>query len=131
MKRLGITAEKAENTSMALANVSYTSYMLREAYEGGPAEILAAVLPCAVSYQEIAEAMVQNHPDCINHPFYGEWVQGYASPEYRACNQEMLAMTDRVTEGLSEASVDHLAEIAVRCCRYEGEFWEMSWKMKD
>lgn len=34
MERLGITREEAEQTPVALDNLSYTSYMLRIAYEG-------------------------------------------------------------------------------------------------
>ena len=35
MARLGITPEEAEHTKQALDNLSYTSYMLRVAYEEG------------------------------------------------------------------------------------------------
>jgi len=37
-------------TPRALDNLSYTSYMLRVAYEEGEAEVLAAILSCAYSY---------------------------------------------------------------------------------
>ena len=49
MARLGITPEEAETANVALDNLSYTSYMLRVAYEEGQAEVAAAILSCAVS----------------------------------------------------------------------------------
>jgi len=42
MKRLGISLEEAENTPVAIDNASYTSYMLKVAYEQGIAEIASA-----------------------------------------------------------------------------------------
>ena len=50
MERLGIIPEEAEAARPALDNVSYTSYMLRIAYEEGQAEVAAAILSCALSY---------------------------------------------------------------------------------
>ena len=46
MKRLGISLDEAENTPVALDNRSYTSYMLRAAYEGGEAEVMAYSFLC-------------------------------------------------------------------------------------
>ena len=50
MKRLGITEEDAERVKPSLPNSSYTAYMRAVAAEEGPAEIMAAVLSCALSY---------------------------------------------------------------------------------
>ena len=49
MSRLGITEQEVATTKSTLTNQSYTSYMLDEAYKGGPLEILVAVLSCAWS----------------------------------------------------------------------------------
>ena len=59
MKRLGISLDEAENTPVALDNRSYTSYMLRAAYEGGEAEVMAAILSCALSYEAIAKEILK------------------------------------------------------------------------
>ena len=69
MARLGITPEEAETANVALDNLSYTSYMLRVAYEEGQAEVAAAILSCAVSYEVIAKKIVEKHPEALNHPF--------------------------------------------------------------
>ena len=61
MARLGITPEEAETANVALDYLSYTSYMLRVAYEEGQAEVAAAILSCAVSYEVIAKKIVENH----------------------------------------------------------------------
>lgn len=125
MGRLGITREELEATPAALDNLSYTSYMLRVAYEGGEVEILTAILSCAYSYEVIAKNIVANNPASVRHPFYGEWVRGYASEEYAAQNTELLQMLDRLTEGYGEAQLQRLQDIFTVCSRYELAFWEL------
>ena len=129
LARLGVTREEIAATPRALDNLSYTSYMLRVAYEEGEAEILAAILACAYSYEVIARNMVQNAPESIDDGFYGDWIRGYASERYAKENIILLEELDRVTEHYTEAQIRHLIDIFVACSRYELAFWEMSWSM--
>lgn len=130
MQRLGITTEEAEGAALSLDNISYTAYMLRVANEEGPAEIAAAILSCALSYEHIAKKIVAENPAAADHPFYGEWVRGYADPGYAASNEVLVALTERLTAGYSEAQLGHLTEIFIACSRYEGAFWDMAWEMR-
>ena len=142
MKRLGISLEDAERTVPSLDNLSYTSYMIRIAYDDGAAEVAAAILSCALSYEAIAERIVAEHPGtparsgmearpgAADHPFYGEWVQGYASPGYHAANLELIDLTERLAEGLSGPRLQHLVDVFVNCSRYELLFWDMAWEMR-
>lgn len=129
MQRLGISMIDAEQTPVALDNLSYTSYMLRVAYEEGPGEIAAVILSCALSYEVIAKEMMQSYPDCVNHPFYGEWVRGYADSSYAQANQKLIDLIERLTEGYSKTQLQRLEDIFITCSRYEGAFWDMAWKM--
>ena len=130
MQRLGIDLEEAENTPVSLDNLSYTSYMIREAYEGDAAAVMAAVLACAVSYEVIAVEMLKKHPEAKDHPFYGEWVSGYADPGYHEGNEELIAIMNRLCEGASEEKLAKLTDIFVNCSRYEAGFWDMAWEMR-
>ena len=130
MQRLGIPLEEAERAPVALDNLSYTSYMLRVAYDEGPAEIAAAILSCALSYEYIAKEIVAKDPAAADHPFYGEWVRGYADPGYAASNQVLVDLTERLTKDNSQAQLEHLTEIFIACSRYEGAFWDMAWEMR-
>ena len=131
MERLGISLPDVQKTRMALDNLSYTSYMLRIAYEGGPAGVCAAILPCAVSYEVIAKKMVKENPACADHPFYGEWIRGYACEAYHQENEALRAVTERAAAGFSDAQTAKLVEIGQRCSQYEGAFWDMSWEMRE
>ena len=130
LARLGVTQEEIDSTPRALDNLSYTSYMLRVAYEEGEAEILAAILACAYSYEVIAKNMVKNNPESIRHKFYGDWIGGYTSDEYAEENSILLEEMNRLTENYTEKQILHLIDIFVACSRYELAFWEMSWTMK-
>ncbi len=130
MARLGITLEEAEQTPVALDNLSYTSYMLRVAFEEGAGEVAAAILSCALSYEYIAKEILRTNPDAEQHPFYGEWVQGYAAPEYAEANRILVELTNRLTAEYNTRQLQHLIEIFVNCSRYELAFWDMAWQVK-
>ena len=129
MGELGITQEELDAMPRALDNLSYTSYMLRVAYEETQVEILAGILSCAHSYEMIAKRIIENNPDSVNHPFYGDWIKGYASDAYTKENVALMAHLDRLTEHYTEQQVQHLIDIFVACSRYEELFWDMSWEM--
>ena len=130
MARLGVTEEQVLAVTPALANLSYTRYMLSAAFAGGPAEILAAILSCSWSYAEIGAELARENPACLEDPFYGEWVRGYAGEEYQRTNQALIGLTDRVTEGCPEEQYRRLEEIFVACSRYELGFWDMAWRLE-
>lgn len=129
LSRLGVTQQEIDFTPRALDNLSYTSYMLRVAYEEGEAEILAAILSCAYSYEIIAKNMVKNNPDSVKDEFYGDWVKGYISESYAAENIVLLEEINRLTENYTEKQVQHLVDIFTSCSCYELAFWDMAWNM--
>ena len=129
MARLGITEEQVLQVKPALSNTSYTHYMLAVAAAGGPAEIIAAILACSWSYAEIG-AELAKVPGALDHPFYGEWVQGYAGEEYHKTNDALVALMDELAAGCTEEEYARLEEIFVNCSRYELGFWEMAWTLE-
>ena len=129
MARLGISEEQVLAVQPALDNLSYTHYMLSVAERGGPMEIVAAILACSWSYAEIGQALA-GIPGAAEHPFYGEWIRGYASEEYTAANQALIELTDRLTAGAAEAELAYLTGIFVNCSRYELGFWDMAWETR-
>ena len=129
MKRLGITEEQVFAVKPALDNLSYTNYMLSVASAGGPMEIVAAILACSWSYAEIGQALAAI-PGAAEHPFYGEWIQGYASEDYAATNQALIELMDELAAGATEEQLAYLTDVFVNCSRYELGFWDMSWEMR-
>lgn len=129
MARLGITEEQVFAVKPALDNLSYTNYMLSVASTGGPAEIVASILACSWSYAEIGQALA-GIPGAAEHPFYGEWIRGYASDSYAATNQSLIELMDALAAGASGEQLARLTDIFVNCSRYELGFWDMAWEMR-
>ncbi len=128
MKRLGITEEEIAATKTALANQSYTSYMLEVAFKGDVLDVLTAVLSCAWSYQMIGEHH-KNIPGALEHPLYGEWVSGYSSEEYRKGVMDIIDAVNELGVEISSKKEAYLKEIFRKCCIYERDFWEMAYHM--
>ena len=129
MKRLGITEEQVFAVQPALDNLSYTNYMLSVASTGTPTEIVASILACSWSYAEIGQALAKI-PGALEHPFYGEWIQGYASEDYAATNDALIELMNELAKDAPAEQLKHLTEIFVNCSRYELGFWDMSWEMR-
>ena len=129
MARMGITEEEVFRVQPALSNTSYTHYMLAAAAAGGPAEIIAAILACSWSYAEIGEELTKI-PGAADHPFYGEWIRGYAGEEYHKTNAALVELMEELAAGCTEAEYARLEDIFVTCSRYELGFWEMAWTLE-
>ena len=129
MKRLDITEEQVFSIKPALANLSYTNYMLSVAQTGGPMEIVASILACSWSYAEIGQALAAI-PGAAEHLFYGEWIRGYASEEYAATNQALIELMDSLAADAGEEQLAYLTDVFVNCSRYELGFWDMAWDVQ-
>ena len=91
------------------------------------AELATAVLACSWSYKLIGDHMEQI-PGSKDHPFYGNWINTYTSQSFRDCNDVMIDLVDRFSEGYSEEQLQNLEQIIINCSKYEYQFWEMSWR---
>ncbi len=129
MKRLDITEEQVFAVKPALANLSYTNYMLSVAQTGGPMEIVASILACSWSYAEIGQVLAAI-PGAAEHPFYGEWIRGYASEEYASTNQALIELMDTLAADAGEEQLAYLTDVFVNCSRYELGFWDMAWDVQ-
>jgi len=127
MKKLGITEEEIERTKMSLTNKSYTEYMISTGFKGDSLDILAAILACSWSYQQIGKKIADENPKAIEHAFYGAWVEGYSSKDYGDTNTRLIDLTDKLAKNCSEEQEKRLVDIFVTCSRYEAMFWDMSW----
>lgn len=126
MGRLNVSQEELDSAKTELENTSYTSYMLRVAYDEGEAEILAAILSCALSYEDIAKAIVRNNPEAENHELYGDWVRCYSGEEYCSANRVLVSALEEAVSDYSDSQLEHIAEIFRICSLYEMGFWDMA-----
>jgi thiaminase (transcriptional activator TenA) len=126
--QLGVTEEQllsADPDPMALV---YRQHMMLAGYRG-LGELLAAQVPCPVTYMEIADRAAERVPD---HPIYGDWVRSYSSN----LNKELAARRgwwgetlDRIAEDAGPAQRARMRVNFIRSCKYEWMFWDMAYKM--
>ena len=122
----GISPEALAQTQAGAAMTGYTSYMLNVAQAGGVENAAAAVLACAWSYNFIGQQLAKNHPESLQHPFYGKWVQMYSSPEFTALADSCITLVNRLTAGKPEHELQALEDIVVNTSYFEYMFWDMA-----
>ena len=126
MKRLGITQEEIKNAKASLDNISYTHYMLAVSYTGSLADLTVSLLSCMWSYLEIGTHL-SKIPGSTENEFYGEWIRGYISKEYKELTQWVIDLTDKLACDMSEKELKKLEEIFVNTSKYEYMFWDMAY----
>lgn len=126
MGRLGVSQEELASAKREPENLAYTSYMLRVAYDEGEAEILAAILSCALSYEDIAKTIVKNNPDSVKHELYGHWIMNYSGEEYCGLNKVLVSYLEEAAKNYTDSQLEHLAEIFRACSIHEMNFWDMA-----
>lgn len=124
----GMTRADIDVTPVAPTNLAYTSYLLRTCYSGAFAEGLGAVLPCYWIYWEVGKALIERgSPD----PLYTRWIETYGGEEFGTIVSDVLALTQRVAEGLGPtdrcAALQHFGVTS----RYEWMFWDMGYRQEE
>jgi thiaminase (transcriptional activator TenA) len=117
-----LTPEAVAATPMAPTNQAYTSYLLATAYSAPFHEAVAALLPCYWIYWEVGKALERaGSPD----PLYARWIATYASAEFGAVVQAVLAAVDMLAPERQPAEREAMRRHAVATSRYEWMFWDM------
>ncbi|HYT79242.1 MAG TPA: thiaminase II [Actinomycetota bacterium] len=122
--------ERGGSSGPAPATVAYTSYLQAVATRGGSLELMAALLPCAWSYIEIAIRLAGETPS--NHPIYAEWISFFSTPENVTMVDGMRADLDRLVEAerVSETRRRSFERIFATSSRLERMFWDMAYGLQ-
>jgi len=124
--RFGIAEAELEAAPMWPTTRAYTDFLVRTAADGDQAELVAALLPCAWGYVHIARRLAAQAAPADQR--YADWIAQYASPEFAAAVDWLIAEMNRLTEGTTAAKRQRLVELFVTSSRYEWQFWEMCWR---
>ena len=122
----GIGAAALAATQAAPTTQAYTNHLVRVAALGNLAETVAALLPCQWGYCEIGQTLARRgKPATV--PFYGQWIEMYASPEFAALAVWLRELLNTLADTADEK---RLSEIFCASARYEYLFWEMAYRME-
>lgn len=110
---------------MAPATLAYTSYLLATAARTDSMGVMALILPCAWTYQDIA---VANSEQAVNHPVYGEWLRFFSTDAYDAVVRSLQADMDSLANGITDERKQEVSQIFTNGVRLEQAFWDMAIK---
>lgn len=122
LAELGLSSDHVAATPVGPTTLAYTSYLLAVCATGSYAEAVATVLPCYWVYRDVGRTLLErSSPD----PAYATWIATYASPEFDAVVEAVIATADRLEPGPAERArcCDHFATTT----RYEWMFWDAAW----
>jgi thiaminase/transcriptional activator TenA len=106
--------------------LAYTSYLVATAATGSAIDIMAAILPCAWSYHEIAAQYLDPEP----HPVYAGWLGFFASDDYASYLRGLLDELDDLASDVDESELPRLSGHFLTGVRFERAFWEMGYTMQ-
>ena len=126
---LGIDRAELENPNPSLVTTGYASYLLRTAYEGNSADVIAGLLPCYAGYVEIAgrlrDAGLPEEPRCR------EWIETYVSAGMRDIAAWLARrMDDHARAGTPADQARWLTQYSTSA-RFELLFFETCWSLND
>jgi thiaminase/transcriptional activator TenA len=123
----GISATTLAQTKTAPTTHAYTRHLVSVAAFGDFAEVIAALLPCQWGYCEIGQLLAQRGKP-LAAPFYCQWIDMYASPEFAALATWLREVLD-AHEGMVRE--DRLQEIFITSAKYEFLFWDMAYRQEE
>lgn len=125
-KEFGISREELQNTEPALVTLAYTSFLVKTCYEEPLAGIIAALLPCARGYADVAlQLKDRGLPDT---PHYRAWIETYASKEYVEWTNWLKTKMDSFSIEASTEQKKHWFNLYLQSARFELMFFEMGYK---
>ncbi len=124
-ERFEISTAELEAAEMWPTTRAYTDFLVRVSADGDMADLLAALLPCAWGYVDIAQHLAQQHPP--DDQRYVDWITQYASQEFADAADWLKGELDRAAKNASAEKQRRLVDLFVLSSRYEWQFWEMCW----
>jgi thiaminase (transcriptional activator TenA) len=126
----GISPEALEDARAAPTTLAYTNHLRLVAETSALPAIVAAILPCAHGYWEIATALRARGLPRV--PAYENWIKAYTADEYAAAARWLAELLDRLGEDLRPGEDDAaLRDVFLTSARYEYLFFDMAQRMEE
>lgn len=122
----GIQRDELENTPPAMVTLAYTSFLVKTCYEEPLPGIVAALMPCAWGYADIAlHLKARGLPDV---GYYRDWIETYASEDFVGWARWLQQRMDAFAADASQPLRDHWLDLYAQSARFELMFFEMGWQ---
>lgn len=108
-------------------SVAYGEHLIGTARRGREADLIAALLPCALGYVEIASRLAaRGLPDV---PAYRAWIDTYTSEGMVAMADWLVRRLDRAAEAADEATNTCFLDLYRTSVRMELAFFTTAWEV--
>ena len=124
--KLEVPSDELRSAIPSPTNYAYTRHLLFIAYSGTLGELMAAMLPCMWSYQEIGEKLTIQ-PEIRNHSIYAEWCATYVSTEYVELVNWYKRLVDDYGIRSSPSVKEKMDSNFVVSSKFEYLFWTMAY----
>lgn len=126
---IGIPVNVLRKANPAPWCAAYAHHLVSIAYSGTVGEILAALLPCMWTYQEIGQAVARSKA-LRSHKVYSEWCDTYLAPQYADLVSHYRKLTDQYASGAGTRILERMRDNFLQSSRYEYMFWDMAYNMQ-
>ncbi len=101
------------------ACIDYGNFLVSTAATGRSSDVIAAMLPCAWSYGDIAARHVTAAP----HPVYEEWLGVFGGDDYQEYTERLVREADALIGDTTSTELERLKSIFATGVRMESRFW--------
>jgi len=126
-EKLRIPIDQLRESELSPTNLAYTRHLLCVAYAGTVGELMAAMLPCMWTYQEIGERF-GGVSALREHPIYQEWLATYQSQEYIDLVDWYRSLVDHFASEQGNSAKEKMRRHFILSSRYEYMFWDMAYR---
>ena len=113
-------------TKKTLANIGYTSYIIRTCIEENAAVGVATILPCFWIYSELGKQMLP----CLKlgHQYAG-WIQTYADDQFASDVRDAIHICDKLGDDSDSATIAKMQQAFYTSACFEWHFWNDAYHM--
>lgn len=125
----GVAYEELQYEELAPTAHHFTRHLLDIVTKGTLGEILAALLPCPWTYNEIGDYLKQSIELTQDHPYF-DWIDFYSTGEIDGLTTRLKRRLDDYALTASEAEKERMKEAFIKSCQLEYMFWEMAYTVE-
>lgn len=127
-QNFGISSQDLESETKSPTCQGYSDFLLRTASIGSYPELIAALLPCMWSFNEIGLKLKSN--GLPQEELCSRWILMYSDPEFGELGAWCRNLLDQIALELPEKDLLKMEIAFLISSRYEYLFWEMAWKQE-
>ncbi|WP_105956990.1 thiaminase II [Apilactobacillus quenuiae] len=123
--------EDLKNATPSPKAYLYQLHMYKAVNSGQILNILAALLPCPWTYNEIAKKIMQSNINLDKNPFK-DWINFYLEEDQdNSLTNRLFIMLVKFANNLNNEKLDEAKSYFLKSCELEWQFWQQAFYKED